>query len=141
MSLWPKAAMVWLTILGCAVGNGALREGLLVPAFGAVPATLVSGVILCVVILLVTALAGRWFGPQPPARLWQVGAAWLGATIAFELSFALLRGESFEAIAAAYTFRGGNLWPLILLTTLVAPRLVGGPERAVAGSSARRQPR
>ncbi len=52
-----------------------------------------------------------------------VGAGWLALTLIFEFSFGLRRGASMSEILGAYTFQEGNIWPLVLLITALAPWL------------------
>jgi hypothetical protein len=46
-------------------------------------------------------------------------------TLAFELSFGLFQGKSWPVLLEAYTFKDGNVWPIVLLITAVAPCIVG----------------
>ena len=65
--------------------------------------------------------------PREPLRqarhLWLVGLGWLALTVRFEFSFGLLRGQVLAQIFEAYTFAGGNPWPLVLAVTALAPWL------------------
>lgn len=130
MKLWLKACAVWAAILVVAVLNGTLREMVLSPAFGAFAGRLASGLILCACILLAAWLAVPWFGTQGAARFWAIGTFWLLATLAFEIGIGLAQGRDFRELFQAYTFEGGNIWPLILVTTLVAPWLAARVRRA-----------
>lgn len=112
---------IWLVILVLAVLNGMLRENLLVPQFGTLVGQLVSGLLLCALILLVTRAALPWLGPQRPAALVAVGLVWLVLTLVFEFSLGLAQGQSWPEMLAAYRFHDGNLWPLVLLVTALAP--------------------
>ena len=129
MRFWGKVFAVWAAILVVAVLNGSLRELALTPMFGAFAGRLVSGVILCLCIFFAAWLATPWFGSQNAARFWGIGAAWLLATLAFEVGIALAQGRDFRELFQAYTFEGGNIWPLILVTTLVAPWLAARARR------------
>jgi hypothetical protein len=57
------------------------------------------------------------------SQLLLIGLGWLVLTLVFEFSFGLLRGVLPTEILAAYTFKGGNIWPLVLLVTAAAPWL------------------
>jgi hypothetical protein len=121
--LWIKATMLWLVILALAIGNGTAREAVLVPWFGPAAGLLASGATLSLVILLVALVSARWLGAQQ-RQAWLVGALWLVLTLLFEFSFgAFVQHKSWSELMDAYTFRGGNVWPLVLLVTLVAPPL------------------
>ena len=118
-----KALVVWLAILACAIGNGALREGVLVPLFGSTVGLLLSGVLLCICILAVSLLLVPWFGRKNAATFVGVGLFWLLLTLAFEFAFGLIQGKSWSELLAQYRFEGGNIWPLVLLVTTLAPCL------------------
>lgn len=116
-----KALTVWAGILILAVANGALREGVLVPRLGA-PAGLVwSGLLLSALIIVVAYLSLPWFGTRRPAHLWGIGLGWLALTVVFEFSFGLWQGKSWSVLMEAYTFKGGNVWPVVLGVIAVAP--------------------
>jgi hypothetical protein len=115
---------VWLAILVLAIANGALREAVLLPAWGRPAGLVTSGVLLALLILAMALACVRWIGACSPARAWRLGVAWLLMTLAFESGFgALVQGKPLHELLAAYTFRDGNLWPLVLLVTLLAPVL------------------
>ena len=125
-----KAAGIWAVILVCAIANGALREAFLVPRFGLQAALLVSGLLLCTCIVVVAcALVPRLHTPGRLARA-GIGMLWLALTLAFEFGFGrLVQQRSWESLFDAYTFKDGNLWPLVLLMTLLSPLLA--PTKAV----------
>lgn len=116
-----KALVVWAGILVLAIANGLLREAVLIPALGKAPGLVASGLLLSALILGVTYLALPWLDVRRPAELWVMGIGWLVLTLAFEFSFGLMRGKPLAEILQAYTFSGGNIWPLVLLVTFVAP--------------------
>ncbi len=118
-----KALAIWLVILGCAALNGMLREFVLIPKLGSVAGLVLSGVLLSMVIVGVTCLALPWLGIVSARALWMVGAGWLIATLVFEFGMGLSRGETLSEIVGAYTFKGGNLWSVVLVVTASAPWL------------------
>ena len=114
----------WLAILVCAVLNGALREGVLVPAFGPRVALALSGVSLSAIVILVAVVAVPRLGPPTTSRCVYVGALWLALTVAFEFGFGrLVQHQSWQDLFQAYAFSGGNLWPVVLAVTFIAPLL------------------
>lgn len=120
-----KAVAVWAVILACAIANGALREFLLVPSLGKPLGLAASGVLLSVVILGVSLLLLPWLGLLSARQCLYVGSLWLGLTLTFEFGFGrLVRQQSWRQLLEAYTFEDGNLWPVVLVVTFVAPLLV-----------------
>jgi hypothetical protein len=118
-----KAVAVWAAILVLANLNGLAREFALAPLLGAVGGRLASGVLLCAIIFLVAYVAAPWLGRAGAAQWWGIGALWLGLTLAFEFGIGLAQQQDLSKLLAAYTFEGGNIWPVVLLAALVAPWL------------------
>ncbi|MBS3805529.1 MAG: hypothetical protein KGY54_13345 [Oleiphilaceae bacterium] len=116
-----KALLIWVGILVLAVVNGAMRESVLVPELGAPAALVLSGLLLSALIIGVAYLSLPWLQISDPVQLWSVGLAWLALTVAFEFSFGLWQGKSWAVLLEAYTFRGGNIWPVVLAVTALAP--------------------
>lgn len=116
-----RVLAVWAGILMLAVANGALREAVLVPRLGRTAGLVLSGTSLSTLILLVAYLSLPWLGVRRPAELLGVGLAWLALTLVFEFSFGLLRGRPLSEILQAYTFSDGNIWPIVLAVTALAP--------------------
>jgi hypothetical protein len=118
-----RITAVWFLILLLAIANGALRETLLVPALGVPAAPMLSGLLLGSAIFL-----AAWFllpRSKSSGEPWAIGGLWLALTLVFEFSFGrLVAGKSWAELFAAYRFENGNLWPLILLLTFLAPKLV-----------------
>lgn len=125
------AAIGWVCILTFAIANGGLRESVLISRFGGPVGTAISGVLLTVAVCVVAFVLVRWRKPRTTRHAMWVGAGWLVATLAFEFSFgAFVQGKPLSELLAAYTFKGGNLWPVVLLAVLVAPHAAArlGPQ-------------
>jgi hypothetical protein len=121
-----RATAVWLLILLFAVLNGAFRESVLLPQLGNPAAHIISGVLLIGCILVLSYLLVRRIGARSGRELMSIGAFWLVLTLVFEFGFGLFgQGKSWHELLAAYTFRDGNIWPIVMLATLLAPWLVG----------------
>ncbi|HEY7682150.1 MAG TPA: hypothetical protein VH879_05870 [Gemmatimonadales bacterium] len=63
-----RAFITWFALLGLAILNGSARTVLLIPRYGERAGHVVSTLLLCGLILLVTWLAVPWrsAGPSPP---------------------------------------------------------------------------
>jgi len=117
-----KAIAAWLLILVCAVLNGALREAVLIPQLGQVAGLVASGVLLCLFVLSVSVALVPWFGPLRAPHYLLLGLLWLCLTLAFEFGFGrLVEQRTWATLLEAYTFKGGNLWPFVLIVTALAP--------------------
>lgn len=118
-----KALTIWAVILVLAMLNGALREYALIPGLGTPAGLIASGLLLSVLILAVAFAALPWLNPRGAGQLLAVGLGWLALTLIFEFSFGLWQGKSWPQLLANYTFENGNLWPVVLLVTALAPWL------------------
>jgi len=119
-----KASAVWLLILVCAVINGAFREGFLLPHFGLAIAFVFSGLLLSLCIVVVAVLLVPWFGQLDASHYFLIGTFWVGLTLIFEFGFGrLAQQKTWTQLLDAYTFRDGNLWPLVVLVIAFAPWL------------------
>ena len=119
-----KSLLAWLAILVLAVANGALREAVLIPSFGKIGGFVLSGVLLSVAILLAAYLLVRATPNVGVSQSALVGVLWLGLTLAFEFAFGLyVQNKPLSELLSAYTFQEGNIWPVVLLVTLLAPSI------------------
>ena len=117
-----KATAVWLVILVCAALNGGLREALLLPWLGKPIALAVSGVVLSIAIVAISLLFVPWLGRLSASQCLCVGQLWLCLTLVFESAFGrFVQHQSWQQLIEAYTFKDGNIWPLVLVVTFAAP--------------------
>lgn len=123
-SVPAKAAALWLAILALATANGIAREKILVAALGPFAAQVASGIVLSACIFLVALAAAPWYGRLASAQWLEVGVLWLALTLVFEFGFGhLVLHKTWTELFEAYTFKGGDIWPLVLLVSLLAPWL------------------
>ncbi|MFP4326122.1 MAG: hypothetical protein ACLFP9_08895 [Desulfonatronovibrio sp.] len=123
-SVWLKAITLWLAILGIAILNGVLREKALVPAFGNFTGFIASGSILSICIFLVAFTAAPCYGPLTSSQWLLIGLFWFLLTVVFEFSFGrVVQHKTWAELFDAYTFREGNIWPIVLVSTLISPWL------------------
>jgi hypothetical protein len=126
MAVWVglKALALWFAVLAFAILNGAVREGLLIPALGSFGAFVASGALLSACIFAVAWLAAPWYGRLGPTQWLLIGLFWLVLTLAFEFGFGrFVQGKSWGELWEAYTFAGGNIWPLVLVVVFLSPWL------------------
>ena len=118
-----KALAIWLVIMFFAMANGLFREAVLTPVLGVAPGLLLSGLLLCGLVFLVTFLFLPWLGTRVPAHLLMIGLGWLVLTLVFEFAFGLRAGKTLPELLGAYTFKDGNIWPVVLVVTVISPWL------------------
>jgi len=120
-SVASRALIVWVVILFLAVANGMLREAVLLPHLGTPAALLLSGSLLAALIIAVAYLSLPWLQIRRPGQLWAVGLGWLALTLVFEFAFGFWQGKSWSELLEAYSFEDGNIWPVVLAVTALAP--------------------
>jgi len=117
-----KAFAVWLGILVLAIANGSLREAVLIPAFGMLTGLVISGVLLSGFILAAAYFTLSWFGRRSVTGYTAIGFGWVCLTLIFEFTFGYFaQGKSWAQLLEAYTFRDGNIWPVVLVVAAIAP--------------------
>ncbi len=117
-----RAFAVWILLLVLAILNGGIRETLLAPRFGEPAGHVLSTIVLCALIFLVSFLCIRWIGPAGPRDPWMVGLFWVVFTVAFEfLAGHFVFGRSWERLLADYHVTEGRIWILVLAADVLAP--------------------
>ncbi|WP_270398736.1 hypothetical protein [Bacteroides nordii] len=120
-----KSLIIWLCFIPVAILNGGLREYLLAKAIGEEWALPVSGITLSVCIFLITwMLLPRMIKAFTSKNGWLIGIGWALLTIVFEFAAGLAGGSTVSELLAAYNPLSGNLWLLVLATTLLSPIIV-----------------
>ena len=121
-----RAVVIWFALLAVAVLNGTFRVAVLVPRLGDAAGHVVSTLMLCGLIALLSWAAIGWVHPATPAQAAAVGALWLVLTLVFEFGFGhFVAHKSWTELLADYDVLGGRIWPLVLVTTAAAPYLMG----------------
>ena len=102
--------------------NGAVREAVLIPRLGNPLALVLSGLLLSACILAISFALVPKLGRLQSRHCLYLGLFWLCLTLAFEFGFGrLLQHRSWSELLEAYTFKNGNLWPVVLVVTFFAP--------------------
>ena len=121
-----RALVVWVGLLGLAIVNGGVREALIIPRTGELAGQAISTISLCVLILALAWLTIGWVQPASASEAWKIGTLWVVLVLAFEfLAGHYLFGTPWSELLADYNVMRGRIWPLVLVTTFVAPYLAG----------------
>ena len=121
-----KSLLVWVCFIPAAILNGGLREHVLVGAVGEKWALPLSGIILSACIFLITwFLLPRTVKALSAKDSLRIGICWVFLTIAFEFASGLAGGNTVKELLAAYNPLTGNLWLIVLVTTLLSPVIAG----------------
>jgi hypothetical protein len=120
-----KGAVVWLLMPVAAIANGVLRDLLLGPLLGEQAAEILAVLLLLVLIYLITAVFLKRSGLRYRlADLWALGFLWMILTIAFEfIFFGISMSVPISELLEAYNIVAGELWVVVLVGVLLAPRL------------------
>ena len=122
--MFARAVSIWCVLLVVASINGVLREAVLIPRTGDHLGRIISTLLLSAFIFILAWLTIGWIGPRTREQAWLVGVAWLLLTLAFEfLAGHYLFHHAWSSLLADYNVLRGRIWVLVLITTLVAPRL------------------
>ena len=117
-----RALVVWLALLVVAVLNGAFREGVLNAKMGEATGHVVSTLLLCALILVVSWISIVWLNPTTPDHAATVAVLWVCLTVAFEFGFGhFVAGKSWAALLADYNFLRGRVWLLVVISLVEAP--------------------
>lgn len=114
----------WCIVALAMIANGIFRETVLISVLDRPGAEALSILLGIVIILAVTRpFVIRWASPRT-GQLLAVSATWLAMTLVFEFVFGhYVEGARWSEIAGEYRFWDGEMWPVALLTLLVAPFL------------------
>jgi hypothetical protein len=121
-----RGLIAWLGLPPIAVANGLFREAALVPAVGERAASVLTVLTFLGLAWPYACLFLRWAGHLgAPRDLWLLGACWTALAIAFEFAFfGLALGVPMGKLLQSYDISRGELWPIVLLGVLLAPRLM-----------------
>jgi hypothetical protein len=114
----------WFILLVAAIINGAIREGVYKQQLGDLGAhqlSTLTGILLFAV--LIWGMARLW--PIPTQKeAWRIGILWVMMTVCFEFLFGhFVMGHSWERLLHDYNLLEGRVWILVLIWTLLAPRV------------------
>jgi hypothetical protein len=119
-----RAVLIWCALLLIASINGLVREALLIPRIGEVGGRAISTLALSALIVVLTWISIGWIAPRSAQQAWAVGVIWVVLTLAFEfLAGHYVFHNAWSRLLEDYNVVRGRIWILVLMTTLVSPRL------------------
>ncbi|MGE5837425.1 MAG: hypothetical protein ACM4AI_23330 [Acidobacteriota bacterium] len=128
-----RAIAAWFAMVPIAITNGGVRDILIVPAAGPAAGHVISTVMLCAAILLVTWITIDWMRPASLRDAARIGITWLALTLAFEfLAGHYVFGTPWGRLLADYNLAEGRVWILVPITTAIAPWLVARARHIVS---------
>ena len=118
---WFKILLVWCCIIPIAILNGGFREYVLDKYFPTEWGLAFSGILLSVLIFLIVRLCLPCIKSVSEKDGCRTGVLWAVLTICFELGFGWTAGVTWTELLEAYNPMTGNLWILVVLSTLFSP--------------------
>lgn len=122
MKKYLQAIAIWILIIPIAILNGGFRENVLIK-LGAL-ASPISGIILSVCIFVVAFLLIPKIRNCKKSDYIFFGIIWCCLTNLFDLSMFIMDGGGILDLVKQYHFWTGNLWIVVVLSTLFAPIIV-----------------
>ena len=127
IKIYLYALGMWLIFSVAAILNGLFRNLFITPRVGEHAGHIISTIIFIIVILIGTYIfINSLKMDYSTTNLLLIGAFWLILTILFEFVFGhYVAGHPWSKLLADYNILKGRVWILVLLTTYIAPLLVG----------------
>ena len=120
---WPKALATWLLIVIAETVHGILRQMLIAPLMGDLPARQVGVAVGCAIIFAIAWACIRWIGARSLGEQIRVGLVWVVLMVLFEFGLGTALGLPPERLRADYNPAAGGFMGLGLLFMLAAPLL------------------
>lgn len=128
-----RAIAVWCAIVPIAIANGAVREILIEPAAGPAAGHVISTMMLCAAVLLVTWITIGWMRPASLRDAARIGVLWVALTLAFEfLAGHFVFGTPWSRLLMDYNLAERRVWILVPITTALAPWLTARARHVVS---------
>jgi hypothetical protein len=126
-----KAVAAWLLLCVLTALNGILREAVLMPNMSNAIAYALSALLLSSLIVATAVALAGWLRLTTRLHCLYVGLIWACLTLVFEFGLGgIVQQRSWSEMLEAYTFKDGNIWPIVLAVIFFAP-LVGAHNRSL----------
>ncbi len=120
---WLKVLAVWFLIVIAESIHGIIRQVLIAPMIGDLPARQIGVLTGSVIIFAIAWVSIRWINAQSFAEQFWVGLLWVVLIVIFEFSLGAILGYSLERMFSDYNLAQGGLMGFGLLFMLFAPAL------------------
>ena len=116
-----KSLLIWILIFIFAFLNGGLRGFLLIPYFGEKVGLILSGAILILTIMIISFIFIPGLKLKSGKEAFIIGFIWFLLTNLFDLFSIYSSGGNFMDFVSLFNITTGNLWTVVVITTLLAP--------------------
>ncbi|MGA7936429.1 MAG: hypothetical protein WCA35_22935 [Kovacikia sp.] len=120
---WPRAFTAWLLIVVAESIHGTIRQLLIAPAIGDMPARQIGVLIGSAIIFVIAWACIRWIGAKSFGEQLRVGLLWVVLMAIFEFSLGTALGYTRERMLSDYNLAEGGFMGFGLLFMLFAPAL------------------
>ena len=124
-----QAVLIWILIVPIGILNGGLRE-MVLNKLGEIALPL-SGIILSMCIFLMAYFLIPRIRNCKKSDYYVFGIIWFFLTNLFDWAMYLYSGGGFMDLLRAYNFLTGNLWIVVVLSTLFAPMVAAKMKRLI----------
>lgn len=119
--MYLKYFLLWLPMIVLAVGNGTLRQFVLLPHMNELKAHQLSTIILILLCAVYITFIYPVLSLQNSSQAIWLGALWILLTILFEFTLGRLAGRSWAYLLNDYNLLTGHIWLIFLLFLLLFP--------------------
>lgn len=116
-----KSLLIWILIFIFTFLNGGLREFLLIPYSGEKVGLILSGAILILTIMIISFIFIPGLKLKSNKEAFSIGLIWFLLTNLFDLFSVYSSGGNFMDFVSLFNITTGNLWTVVVITTLLAP--------------------
>ena len=124
--IYIKSVLLWFIFAILAIINAIIREKTYKIVLGDLIAHQISTIFFIILILIIMYFFFNHINKKPTKKeLWIIGASWLIATVLFEfIAGHYLFQNTWGKLLTDYNLLKGRIWSLVLLFTLIGPRIV-----------------
>jgi hypothetical protein len=120
---WSRVFAAWLLIVVAESIHGIIRQLLIAPAIGDMPARQIGVLIGSAIIFVIAWACIRWIGARSFGEQLRVGLLWVALMAVFEFSLGKALGYTRERMLSDYNLAEGGFMGFGLLFMLFAPAL------------------
>lgn len=129
MKKYLQAILIWILIIPLAILNAGMRDNIL-NKLGNLALPL-SGIILSICVFVVAFLLIPKINKCTKVDYLVFGLIWFILTNTFDLLMYISQGGGFFDLLNAYNFLTGNLWIVVVLSTMFAPIIVAKTKKII----------
>jgi len=123
--IYLKYLLAALPLPVLAILNGTIRQLLVQPKLGELPAHQISCVTGCLFFAAYTYLLAKYWKGFPFDGAWKMGLVWLLFAVTFEFGMGIVLKYPLSKMLHDYNLLAGRLWVVVLIWTFFTPIVMG----------------